>query len=332
MTANIAAVQLLLDDGTDLADRINPRLIELTLSERREAEADELTIRLDNSNGTLALPTTGQTLTLALGWRQGRDVPVGMVGKGRFVVDGISASGPPDEISLRARSADLTGLYQQRRTRSWTDTTLGAVLVQIAGEHGATARVVDALAARSIMAIEQEGKSDMAFVRDLGRRYDAVATWKGGVLLFLPVGASASASGQALDRITLTKGDAGRWEFSQLDREAQDGAEAQWHDAAAGRRRTVQLGGENRRKLERVYATEAEARQAAQAALARAGRAAYRFTYELAVADPARQTDQRVTLQGWGQLIDGLDWLVESVETTLGPNGLAQRIEMEGVA
>ena len=33
MAANIAAVRLVLDDGTDLADKVNPRLLSLRLTE-----------------------------------------------------------------------------------------------------------------------------------------------------------------------------------------------------------------------------------------------------------------------------------------------------------
>jgi phage protein D len=42
MAANKAGLRLTLDDGTDLADRIDPRLLELTLVEKRGGEADEL--------------------------------------------------------------------------------------------------------------------------------------------------------------------------------------------------------------------------------------------------------------------------------------------------
>jgi phage protein D len=45
MTANRAAMRLTLD-GADLADKINPRHMELTLTEKRGGEADELSLTL----------------------------------------------------------------------------------------------------------------------------------------------------------------------------------------------------------------------------------------------------------------------------------------------
>lgn len=331
MAANVAAVTLSIDGGADLTGKVNPRLLELTLSEKREAEADELAITLHNHDGALAVPDPGVHLRLALGWTSRSDSrPTGMVDKGRFTVDEVEQSGPPDVVIVRARSADLTGLYRQRRTRTWRNTTLGSILGRIASEHGGFARIAGGLADKPIAAIEQEGKSDMAFVRDLGRRYDAIATWKAGMLLFAPIGLSAGlGSGSDLPLLTLAKVDGWEWRFAQADREAYDGAEAQWHDQRAGRRRTVKVGGENRRKLKRVYASEAEARQAAEASRTRDARKPFSFEYELAIAEPAIQPDQRVTLRGWGTKIDGLEWLVESVETTLGGSGLTQRITLE---
>ncbi len=342
MTARKAAISLILEDGTDLADKLRPRLLSLRLSEKREDDADEIDLVLQNADGLLAVPRTGVRLALALGWESGADVPVGMVDKGRFTIDEIELSGPPDVLSIRGRSADLTGLLRKRETKSWRDTTLGSVLGQIASRHGRTARVASALVDRAIDVIEQEGKSDMAFVRDLGKRYDAVATWKDNFLLFLPIGSSATAAGAPLGQLVLTRRDGWQWTFREGQRQSYAGAEAQWQDSAAGRRRTVRVAGPvtparegetaptEPKKLKRVYASEAEARQAAEAAASRAARVPYEFTYDLAIADPALQPDMRVTLQGWNPTIDGISWLVKSVETSFeGGTGLRQRLELE---
>jgi uncharacterized protein len=329
MTVRKAAVKLAIDGGADLTDKVNPRLIDLTLTEKREDDADELQVALHNADGLLEIPETGKVLQLSLGWASGDDVPVGLVDKGRFTVDEVGMEGPPDRVIIRARSADLTDRLRQRRTKSWKDTTLGAILADIAGRHGRSAQVDGQLAGIAVKAIEQEGKSDMAFVRDLGRRHDAIATWKDGKLLFLPIGKSATASGTALASATLAKRDGWRWTFRQADRDAYDGAEAQWHDQDAGQRKTVTTGGDKRRKLKRIYASEAEAQKAAEGAASRAARKPFAFTYELAIADPALQPDGSVTLQGWGEKIDGIGWLVKAVETRFGAGGLRQSIELE---
>lgn len=343
MTARVAAISLTLEDGTDLADKVRPRLLSLRLSEKREDDADEIDIVLQNTDGLLAVPRTGVRLALALGWKSGADVPLGLIDKGRFTVDEIELSGPPDQISIRGRSADLTGALRKRETKSWRNTTLGSVLREIAGRHRRTARIGGNLAGQAITVIEQEGKSDMAFVRDLGKRYDAVATWKDDFLLFLPIGSASTAGGTGLPALTLTRRDGWTWTFREGQRESYKGAEAQWQDSAGGRRRTVKVDGpattaaaegENAptepKKLKRVYASEAEARQAAKAAASRAARTPFEFSYDLAIADPAIQPDMRVSLRGWNPTIDAIAWLVKSVETSFdGSSGMRQRLELE---
>lgn len=328
MPANIAAVRLTLD-GQDLADKVNPRLVELTLTEKRGGEADELTVTLHNADGKLAFPQPGKVIALALGWTQGDDVTPGLIDKGRFTVDEVEAGGYPDTVQITARSADLGGTYRKRRTHVWKDTTLGAVLGEIAGRHGITARVHPDLAAKPITALDQHGKSDMALVRDLGHRFDAVATWKDRNLLFMPVGAATTVSGTPLPALTLTRRHGWSWRFTRAQRDENDGAEAEWHDSAAGRRRKHSTGGQNPKKLKRVYASEADAKQAATAAASKAKRGGYAFEYDLAFADCTLQPNRKLTLSGWGTVVDGKTWLIESIETSWTSGAMKQKIKIE---
>jgi phage protein D len=169
----------------------------------------------------------------------------------------------------------------------------------------------------------------MAMVKDLGSRYDAVATWKDRRLIFMPVGSATTASGTAIPALTLTRRDGWSWTFTRSERDQNDGVEAQWHDQAAGRRRKVSTGGKNPKRLKRVYASEAEARQAAQAEAGKRSRGGYRFEYDIALADCTIQPNRKVTLSGWSTKIDAVKWLVESVETTMGSGGLRQRVTLE---
>jgi phage protein D len=326
--SNIPGVTLTLD-GTDLADKVNPRLLELTLTEKRGGEADELTVTLQNADGKLAIPAPGKVLALSLGWVQGDDVATGMVAKGRFTVDEVEAGGYPDQVRITARSADLAGGYRKRRNQVWKDTTLGAVLSDIAARNGVTAQVHPDLSGKAIAALDQHGKSDMAMVKDLGSRYDAVATWKDRKLIFMPVGSATTASGTAIPALTLTRRDGWTWRFTRAQRDENDGAEAEWHDAKAGRRKRHSTGGKNPKKLKRVYASEADAKQAAEAEAQKRKRGGYAFEYDLALADCRIQPNRKATLSGWGTTVDGMTWLIESVETNWSSRGMRQRLALE---
>lgn len=106
-------------DGVDLTERLAPRLLDLSLTESRGDEADQVDLRVHDHDGRLALPRRGVTLQVAIGYEGS-----GLFDKGTFKVDDVEHSGSPDIITIRARSADLTGAVRRRRERSWHDTTL----------------------------------------------------------------------------------------------------------------------------------------------------------------------------------------------------------------
>ncbi len=337
MPANKAAARIMLDDGTDLTDIINPRLIGLTLNEKRADASDELTLDLHNHDGLLAPVQRGAVITLALGWLDGDDVPLGLVDKGRFRVDEVEESGPPDTVSIRARSANLTGANRPRRSRAWKDTTLGAIITQIAAADGQVAAVHPDLANIPIAAIEQGGKSNKLFLRDLGQRYDAVATWKNLVLVFMPVGSLLNAAGLAISGFNWTRIDGNRWTFSEIGGKDYNGASAQYHDQNTAQTQTVTAGADgggaantgNTKRLKKTYATRADAQAAASAEAKRQRRGIFEFSYDLALGDAAIEPNARVRLSGWNSRIDGVDWLVNEATHQFDAGGLHTKVKLE---
>jgi len=323
----------LIVDGVDYSGTIVPRLTNLTLTEKLAGEADTLEFTLSNHDGKIAPIARKVEATLKLGWSKGDGVKTGLVDKGRFIVDEVTKDGAPDTVTIRAHSADLTGTYRKRKDRSWKDTTLAAVLQEIAGDNGLTARVDATLGAIALPSIEQAAKSDMAFVRDLGARFDAIATVKYKVLIFLPIGAAANAGGVEFGESTVTRSGTGKWRFTIADREDHDGAEAKWHDKGAAKKKVAKSGGEkNPKRIKRNFASEAEAQAAADAEARKAKRGAYEFTYDMATGDPGIEPNRRVTLEGWDSEIDGVKWLVDEARHTLdGRGGLTSAIRLVSV-
>lgn len=309
-------------DGTDLAERINPRLISLDLSESRGEEADELNIELHDHDGMLKIPATGVRLTLALGWIRGTGVTPGLVEKGAFLVDEVNWQGPPDRITLRARSADFSGKFRTRKNRIWPQQSLGAIIGAIAVNHGLTAHCHNDLATILISAVDQANRSDMQLLRDLGRRYDAIATVKMGRLIFAPVNAGTTATGGTLPNFTISRQSGDGYSYRRSDREgAQKGVEAQWHDGKSAKRKTVRVGSGNHKRLKRVYGSESDARAAANAEMGRLNRAAATAEITLAYGNPMLSPGQQVTLSGFKPEIDKGKWRIAAVKHSMGASG-----------
>lgn len=319
-------------DGTDLTDKLKPRLLSLRLSEKRGEEADELEIELEDFDGKLAIPPEGAVLSVDLGWQRGTPVTAGLVSKGSFRVDEVSWEGPPDVIRITARSADLTGTFRTRKTRIFKGQTIGAIVGKIAGEQGLKSACHPDLSGKAVTAAEQHNKSDMQLLRDLGRRYDAIATVKHGTLIFSPINATTTASGGEIPGVIILRERCSSYSWRRAAREKdQDGAEAQWHDQDAAQRKTVKHGGTKRRRLKRVYASEADATAAATSETQRLKRAAATFEVTLSYGNAIIAPAMTATATGFKSTVDATAWRIVNVEHTMdGRGGFTSRIGLEG--
>ncbi|MBX9816149.1 MAG: phage late control D family protein [Sphingomonas sp.] len=317
--ANIPDFRLSVD-GVDFTDKARPRLVSLSITEKRGGEADEIDLVLDDSDGRLALPKKGALIRVQLGWRQGSDVTLGLVDKGRFTADEVSWSGPPDQVSIRGRSADLTAGFRQRKEAVHKATTLGALAKKIAGAHGLEAKVAPELAGIAVPVIEQHGKSDMALLRRLGREHDAVATVKNRKLILSPIGSGKSPGGKALPRVTFSPIAGDRYSYREIDRSGEAGAEARYHDADTGVRKTVKEGGAGKgtpQRIRKVYHSKAAATAAAKAAAKRSARMQAEFDMTLALGRADVAPEQPAALTGFKQQIDARRWIIAEVRHQL---------------
>lgn len=323
--ANIADFRLSVD-GVDFTDRARPRLVSLSITEKRGGEADEIELVLDDSDRRLALPRKGALIRVQLGWRQGSDVTPGLVDKGRFTADEIGWSGPPDQVTIRGRSADLTAGFRQRREAAHKATTLGALAAKVAAAHGLEAKVAPELAGITVAVIEQHRMSDMALLRRLGREHDAVATVKDRKLILSPIGSGKSPGGRPLPRVTLRPADGDRYGYREVERSGGAGAEARYHDVETGERRTVSAGGGGGgggtpRRVRKVHHSKAAAEAAARAEANRAARAAAEFEMQLALGRADLYPEQAVTLAGFKPQADARGWIIAEVRHQLDRAG-----------
>ena len=326
------AVYDLVVDGKSISPTANPRLHALSLTEKRGADADELEIVLNDGDGKLAIPPAGATISLKLGWLALEEgaAPT-LIDKGSFRIDERCHSGTPDRLTIRARSADLTRAFRTRRTQTWRDTTLGAVLGDIAARNSLQAAVAADKAVIVIDHLTQGRESDSAFLTRLGRIHDAVATVKAGRLLFAAVGAGETASGQPIPSAAITRSSGDRHSWQSAERENYSGVIVEWQDRGAGRRRQVVVGSaDNAKKLGRTYASERAARRAADAHQTKQERKGAQFSLDLAIGDPALYPERKLTVAGFKPDIDSTEWLIVETRHTLdSAGGLKTSLQME---
>ncbi|MES2173280.1 MAG: contractile injection system protein, VgrG/Pvc8 family [Pseudomonadota bacterium] len=309
-------------DGKDLSDRLRPRLVSLSISEKRGDEADQLDIVLNDTDGQLGIPKEGAVLHVQLGWRQGRDVTVGLIDKGSFKVDDVSHSGPPDQITIKARATDFTSQIRNRHQQSWKNTTLGTVLKGVAGRNGLTLKIAADLASIALPSISQSRESDIAFLRRLGRENDAVATIKDKRLIFARKGAGTATSGNVLPTLTIRRTGGDRHNWQRQKRDGQEGVTASWHDKKGAKRQTFTVGkADGAKKLRKIHPDEASAKRAALAERDRLKRAPATFDMKLALGRADAIPEARVMVSGYKDEIDATTWLISEVTHRLDKTG-----------
>ena len=301
--------------GVDLTAKIGDRLQSLTIVDNSGEESDTLEIRLDDRGNIIESPRHGVALSVSIGF-----VGQALFYVGKFTVDEVEPEGPPDILTIRAKAADMREGLKSQRSRSFSDTTVGGIVGQIAGEHGLTPAVAAELASIAIAHRDQTNESDLHFLTRLGRDFGAVAAPKDGRLVFAPQSTGLSASGQTLDGVALDRRDLTSWRGVVADREKHGSVRARYRDMGAARTKFATAGsGEPVKTLRPMHRDQAAAQAAAEAALARATRA----TNGVELVMPGRPTilaQTPLTVTGLRPELSG-DWIADRVEHRLDFEG-----------
>ena len=214
----------ILAEGKTLSG-VAERLMSLSLTDNRGFEADQLTITLDDADGQLQLPPRGARLTVLIGWK---GEP--LTEKGTYIVDEIAHEGPPDRLTVSARSADFRDEFNVKREVSWHDVTLERVVSAIAHRYGLKPQISEMLMDIEIDHADQTEESDMSFLTRMAEMLGAITTVKSGNLLFIMPGGGVNAQGQPLPSFAITRSSGDRHQFRIADREAYTGVRAYWLD------------------------------------------------------------------------------------------------------
>lgn len=349
-------------NSENVTANISPRLISLTMTDNRGFEADQLDIELDDTDGQLAMPVRGAVISLFLGWK-GQP----LTGKGDFTVDEVEHHGAPDTMTIRARSADFRGTLNSRREVSYHDTTLGAVIRQVAERNKLQPMIAEAFASVPVTHIDQTQETDAAFLTRIATLNGAVAAIKAGRLLFIKPGGGVTAAGKSIPQMTITRQDGDRHSFSIADRGAYTGVTASWLHTKKPKPKKVKV---QRKPKERhlralehpeakkrkaapaktpeakegdylagsednvfaittVYATKAAAMRAAQAKWNKLQRGVAEFSLTLAMGRADLFPETPVQVSGFKAVIDAQPWVISKVTHSLSGSGYTTALEFE---
>ncbi|AZC31523.1 Phage tail protein D [Pseudomonas chlororaphis subsp. piscium] len=314
-------------DGADITALINDRLLLLRTTDKPGMDSDEFELRIDDRDAAVALPARGARIEVYLGYGVQAQARLG-----QYTVDEIEVSAPPRTMVIRGKASDMRGSGKTTRSGSWEGVPLSQIVRDVAARNGwAPACPVQTKVDR----VDQRNESDFNFITRLAKQYDCTAKVADGKLLVLPREASQSASGKAIEVVTITPADVSRWQFRLGDRSAQKSVKTQYQDKKTGKLVVVELGNDDApsglpgvHTDRHIYPNKSAAEQAAKAKLA----AFNRTTASVRLQMPGRTdlfAERLINAQGFKLGLDG-QYLVDSVEQTFDASGWSTAVECNG--
>ncbi|MGP5284060.1 phage late control D family protein [Pseudomonas helleri] len=314
----------LVADGSDITGLINDRLLLLRTSDKPGMESDEFELRIDDRDSAVTLPARGASIEIYLGYAGST-----LTREGRYIVDDIELSGPPDTLVIRGKASDMRGSGKTTRSGSWEGVSLASIVNTIARRNGwEPACTVGTVVPRA----DQLGESDFNFITRLARQHDCTAKVADGKLIVMPRQGGVTASGKAIGVVTITKADVSLYSFRLGDRSAHKAVNAKYQDKATGKLAVVNLNNDDApdglppvHTDRHVHPNKTAAEQAAKARLAAFNRSTAGVRLEM----PGRSdlfAERMINAQGFKSGLDG-EYLVDSREQVFTQSGWSTTIE-----
>lgn len=291
------------------------------------AEGADITALINDRDSAVSLPSRGASIEVFLGYSG-----TALTRLGRYTVDEVELSGPPDTLVIRGKASDMCGSGKTTRSGSWEIVTLVSIVTDVAARNG---RQPVCTVATLIPRADQLSESDFNFITRLARQYDCTAKVADGKLLVLQRQAGQSASGKALGAITLTRSDVSRWQFRLADRSTHKAVSTQHQDKKNGKLAIITLDNDQApdglppiHTDRHIYPNKSAAEQAAKARLSAFNRSTAAVRLEM----PGRTdlfAERSINAQGFKTGLDG-EYLVDSVEQVFTQSGWTTTVECNG--
>lgn len=307
-------------DNQDITDLLRDRLLSLRTTDKTGLESDDCEIVLDDRDGAVPFPKKGVTLEISLGYEGDKQLSF----VGRYKVDEIEISGPPQSMMIRGKPADLVSSLKEQKRRSWENKTLNEIVGDIALDNQ-----LQSLCSLTplIERADQINESDMHFITRLARQYGATATVKDGKLVVVPRGDGKSGSGKELPSVKLHRDDIASYSLSFPDRALYSEVRANYHNRQTGQLQTIVLPNASapgsahapKHTDRHIHPTAGEAESAVNSRMAALNRSTLNGRIELTKGRADVGAEKWLELAGIKDEADGV-YLIESVEQNFSRN------------
>ena len=315
-------------NGKDITELLQGQSEQITITDEAGYRSDKLSISLSDTG--ITLPDSGAELTVHMGYKDNLRL------MGKYVVDEVTLSFPPDSMTINANAAPLeksnSGFtpLQSQKSRSFPAGTIHDLVSTIAKEHNLAPAVVPSLVQVPLPHIDQIDESDMNVLTRVAKEHDAIAKANGGKLLFIERGKGKNVKVKQMPTVVLTKQQVTSGTVKLSKRQAYKSVIATYRDTAAAKDIEVTAGaGEPAYRLKGMYADKKAATTAVQKRLKSFVRGKSTLSLTLPFT-PDLVAESRLVLQQFRTGIDG-EWSVTKATHTMNSSGGVTSVEGEVV-
>ena len=310
----------IVSDGEDITSLISDRLVGLRINDQAGQQSDSLEITLDDRDHLLPVPRSGAWLRVWLGYSSNGQLPVYM---GAFAVDEVELSMGPRSMVVKATAAQTAPeLVKQQRTKSWHNTTLGAIAQQIGKQNALEVNIKGDLASVQIKHEDQTNESDQAFLTRLAEKYRATIKPADGKLVIVPRG------GQFGGNVTVDVKEVTSWRATLKNRGAYGEVKAKYLDRTTNKEATTTSGTKGPLPTfedKQLYRSQAEAQKAAASKLQSLNSGEVSISLQMP-GRPQVNAEGLVTLTNFRTLVNGT-WNIKTVTHDLSSSGYVTTID-----
>ncbi len=323
--------------GIDRTTEVKQRLISLSVTDKSAKETDELSLTLSDHDGKLPLPSKGNQIRLWLAMPDTGE----LIDKGSFIIDEAEHSGTPDQMNIRAKSANFKSSLKTKRSKSYHKSTLGDIAQSVAKRHNLTLAIDKNSAKIAISHIDQHRESDINLLSRLCQQYDQLYTIKSERLIIKPIANGKSTAGTTIPSANISRQSGDQHRYKRADRTIDyKSTTASYHDKKAGKTKHIIVTNGKPHPADKLpngkshILTKSAKNKAQAVAIAKSTdknkkRHSAEFELTLAKARPDIIAGQAVKVTGFRPYIDKHNWRVIECRHTLSGTGYQTQILCE---
>lgn len=311
-------------DGANITALIADRLLSAEITDEAGVASDRLTLVIDDRDQRLEMPKTGSKIEVSLGY-----VGRALVKMGSYVVDEVDVIGPAREMTIRANATDMTGGIKAPKERSFDSITLGDLVRTIASDNGLQPAIASDLASRNLGHVDQT-ESDMQLLQRICTEQGATCKVADRRLVVAERASGKTASGGDMPPALIDASQCESWSATITERGQYKSVKAYWQNTGTAKRVEVKAGdGDPALALKNSYASEDEAKRAAESKLKSLTRGTGKVSINGLIGDPTMSAEMVAALSGFRSGIDGDGWIVNRVTHSFSDSGYICSLEIE---